>query len=72
MVPHTPAWKWILGLLVMLIGLAISVPLARYAEQDDAPGGVMIALLIFIGAVILAVRIVNQRAVHVPEDSKRS
>ena len=71
MVPHTPAWKWVLGLVVMLIGLAISVPLARYAEQDDAPGGVVIALLIFVGAAVVAVRIVNQRAEHAPEDAHR-
>jgi hypothetical protein len=61
MVPHTPVWKWVLGLVVMGIGAAIAIPLGRYAEADDAPGGVVIAFLIFAGAAALAIWIVNQR-----------
>jgi hypothetical protein len=61
MVPHTPARKLVLGLVVMMIGLAIAVPLGRYADRDDAPGGMVIAFLIFVGAAVLAIRIVNQR-----------
>jgi hypothetical protein len=67
MVPHTPVWKFVLGLVVMMIGAAIAIPLARYAESDDAPGGVLIAFLIFVGAAALAIWIVNQR----PESSAR-
>ena len=66
MVPHTPIWKWVSGLVVMAIGAAIAIPLGRYAERDDAPGGVVIAFLIFAGATGLAIWIVNQR----PESSK--
>jgi hypothetical protein len=67
MVPHTPVWKVVLGLVVMMIGAAIAIPLARYAESDDAPGGVLIAALIFIGATLLAAWIVRQR----PQPSAR-
>jgi uncharacterized membrane protein YoaK (UPF0700 family) len=62
MVPHTPARKLVLGLVVMVIGAAIAVPLGRYADRDDSPGGMVIAFLIFVGAAVLAIRIVNQRA----------
>ena len=61
MVPHTPVWKWVLGFIVLGIGTAIAIPLWRYADADDAPGGMVIAFLIFVGAAILAVWIVNQR-----------
>ena len=57
----TPVWKWLLSLVVMAIGAAIAIPLGRYAERDDAPGGVVIAWLIFAGAAALAIRIVYQR-----------
>jgi len=62
MVPHTPPWKLVSGLVVMVIGAAIAVPLGRYADRDDSPGGMVIAFLIFVGAAVLAIRIVNQRA----------
>ena len=61
MVPHTPVWKWVLGLVVMMIGAAIAIPLGRYADRDDAPGGMVIAVLIFVGAAAVAMWIVNQR-----------
>jgi hypothetical protein len=67
MVPHTPVWKWVVGLVVLMIGAAIAIPLGRYAERDDAPGGVVIAVLIFAGAAAVAMWIVNQR----PETSTR-
>ena len=62
MVPHNPARKFVLGLVVVLIGAAIGIPLARYGESDDAPGGVMIGVLIMVGAAMLAIWIVNQRS----------
>jgi hypothetical protein len=61
MTPHTPVWKWVLGLVVMAIGAGIAIPLGRYAENDDAPGGVVIAVLIFVGAVVLASWIISKR-----------
>jgi hypothetical protein len=67
MVPNTPVWKFVSAVVVMMIGAAIAIPLARYAESDDAPGGVLIAFLIFLGAAALAIWIVYQR----PESSVR-
>jgi hypothetical protein len=39
---------------VVIIGAAIA--LGRYSEADDAPGGVVIAGVMIIGAVALGVR----------------
>jgi hypothetical protein len=61
MIPHTPVGKIVLGSVVMVLGAAIAVPLGRYADADDSPGGMVIAFLIFVGAAVLAIRIVNQR-----------
>ena len=61
MAPRTPVWKWILGLVVMLIGLAIAIPLGRYADADDAPGGMVIAFLIFVAGAVAAMWIVSPR-----------
>lgn len=66
MVSHTPVWKWVLSLVVLIIGAAIAVPLYRYADRDDAPGGMVIAFLIFVVGAVVATWIVNPR----PESSK--
>ena len=34
--------KSLLAAIVVAIGAAIAIPLGRYADRDDAPGGVMI------------------------------
>ena len=61
MVPPTPVWKWVLGLVVLVIGAAIAIPLYRYADRDDAPGGMVIAFSIFIVGAVLAMWIVGSR-----------
>ena len=66
MVPHTPVWNWVLGLIVMLIGVAIAVPLYRFADNDDAPGGMVIAFLIFVAGAAGAMWIVNRREASKP------
>ena len=48
------------ALVVMVVGAAIAIPLGRYAERDDAPGGVVIASGIFIGSALLAAWIVKR------------
>jgi hypothetical protein len=48
------------ALIVLIVGAAIAVPLGRYAEQDDAPGGVVIASGIFIGSALVAAWIVKR------------
>ena len=55
------SWKNALAVVVMVIGAAIALPLGQYAERDDAPGGVVIAFLIFVGAAVLAIWIVKER-----------
>lgn len=61
MAPRTTVRQWIWALIVMAIGAAISIPLGRHAEADDAPGGVVIATLIFVAAAVVAIRIVSRR-----------
>ena len=53
-------WKSLFAVIVVAIGAAIAIPLGRYADRDDAPGGVLIAFMIFIAATALAAWIVNQ------------
>jgi len=53
--------RGILSLLIVVSGAAIAIPLGRYAERDDAPGGVVIAFLIFIGAALLAAWILKRQ-----------
>jgi hypothetical protein len=64
MVSRNSAWRWVSGIVVMIIGAAIAIPLGRYAERDDAPGGVVIACLIFVAGVALAGWIVRERSNH--------
>jgi hypothetical protein len=61
MTPHTPVWKWSLALVTTAVGAALAIPLYRYADADDAPGGMVIAVFIFIVAAVLAMWIVNPR-----------
>jgi uncharacterized membrane protein len=64
MMPQSQLGRVVLGVLVMAVGAAVSIPLGRYAERDDAPGGVVIAALLFIGAAILATWIVKPRSAN--------
>lgn len=57
----TPVWKWVSGLVALTTGAAIAVPLYRYADRDDAPGGMVIAFLIFVAGAVVAMWIVNPR-----------
>ena len=54
-----PVRKLLLAVIVVAIGATIAMPLGRYADRDDAPGGVLIAIVIFVAATALAARIVN-------------
>ena len=51
--------KPLLAGIVVAIGAAIAIPLGRYADRDDAPGGVLIAIVIFVAATALAAKIVS-------------
>jgi hypothetical protein len=43
----------VLAVIVAAIGIYFSVRLGMYAEADDAPGGVVIALVLLFGSVAL-------------------
>jgi hypothetical protein len=45
----------------MVLGAAVAIPLYRYADRDDAPGGMVIAVSIFVVGAVLAMWIVNPR-----------
>lgn len=45
------------ALAVVALGVAVIV----YAEADDAPGGVLIGILLIVGAFIVAVRAALRR-----------
>ena len=52
------------SIAMLLIALALvvgGIALIRYAEADDAPGGVVIGGVILIGAVALGVRAFQAR-----------
>ena len=61
MTTRTPVWKWLVALAVTALGAAIAVPLYRYADADDAPGGMVIAVGIFVVAAAVAAWIANPR-----------
>ena len=48
-------------LLVAVLVAALGVAVAIYAGQDDAPGGVLIGMLLIVGAVALGVRAILSR-----------
>jgi hypothetical protein len=48
--------KRIAMLLAALVIIVAAIALGRYSEADDAPGGVVIASVMIIGAVALGVR----------------
>ena len=49
--------KLVIAVLVAALGVAFAI----YAGQDDAPGGVLIGLLLIVGAVALGVRAIRSR-----------
>jgi len=54
--------KKIVMLLTALLVAAGGVALARYAEADDAPGGVVIGWVLVVGAVALGAKVLQRRA----------
>jgi hypothetical protein len=50
----------LLALGVVAIGIASGIALIRYSEADDAPGGVLIGILLMIGAVALGVKLARR------------
>jgi hypothetical protein len=49
------------GIGLAVIGVAIGVAGIYLGEMDDAPGAALIAILLMIGAIVLAVRIARRK-----------
>jgi hypothetical protein len=62
MTSATQLAKWVVSLVLIGGGLALSVPLYRYADADDSPGGMVIALGIFVAATALGLWVSFPRA----------
>ena len=50
--PKSPG-RLIIAIVVAATGIYLGVRLAIYAEADDAPGGVVIAMLLMLGSLAL-------------------
>ena len=48
-------------LVVAVLVAALGVAFAIYAGRDDSPGGVLLGMLLVVGAVVLAVRAIRSR-----------
>lgn len=54
--------KSFVAILATALGIAvIGVALIVYSEADDAPGGVLVGLLLIVGALVLGVRTAQRR-----------
>ena len=62
----TSAPRLIAAILIAATGIYLGVRLAIYAEADDAPGGVVIAMLLMLGSLALGLRIALRKASRKP------
>ena len=53
--------KLLIAVLISLLVAALGIAFAIYAGNDDSPGGVLLGMLLVVGAVVLAVRAVRSR-----------
>jgi hypothetical protein len=51
----------VIGLVLVLVGIAIAAAGIYVGEADDAPGAALIGLLLMFGAVTLGVRTARRR-----------
>jgi hypothetical protein len=59
---HRPALRFITGIVVAATGIYLGVSLALYAEADDAPGGVLLGMILMVGSLALGIWIALRRA----------
>ena len=54
--------KWIMAVGLVVIGVAIGIAGVNFADADDSPGAGVLAILLMIGAIVLAVRVARRKA----------
>jgi hypothetical protein len=59
---YRSAARLLTAIVVAGTGIYLSLSLALYAERDDAPGGVLIGVLLMFGFLALGVWIALRRA----------
>jgi hypothetical protein len=59
---HRSALRLITGIVVAATGIYLGVSLALYAEADDAPGGVLLGMILMVGSLALGIWIALRRA----------
>jgi hypothetical protein len=68
--PRSPT-RLIAGIVVAALGIYLGARLAVYAEADDAPGGVVIAMFLIVAALALGAWIAFRRGRATPESTRR-
>ena len=64
--PRSPA-RLLTAIVVAATGIYLGVRLAVYAEGDDAPGGVVIGMIMMLGSLALGLWIAFRRARTTPK-----
>ena len=59
---HKSAARLITAIVVAATGIYLGVSLAVYAEADDAPGGVVLGMILMFGSLALGIWIALRRA----------
>ncbi len=67
--PRSPV-RLIAAIVVAATGIYLGIKLGIYAEADDAPGGVLIALLLMLGSLALGAWIALRRGRTTAESTK--
>lgn len=63
---HRSAARLVTAIVVAATGIYLGVKLAVYAEADDAPGGVVIGMILMLGSLALGIWIALRRARNGP------
>lgn len=56
-----PILRYGIALAIVLVGVAAGALLIAYSEADDAPGGILLGILLIGGALLLGARAARQR-----------
>lgn len=59
---HRSATRLITAIVVAATGIYLGVSLAVYADADDAPGGVLLGMILMFGSLALGIWIALRRA----------